>query len=182
MEGPAPLLVVLSGVSGSGKSSVARELARRCGFCYLEGDDFHSREARERMGQGKPLDDTWRAPWIESIRNHLRCIAEERQDCVLAFSGLKKRYRDALRGNGFRVLFLLLTAERDVIRARLERRRGHFMPPALLDSQLDALELPREEPDVLLIDATPPLEEVVSRAVRAVPACAPCPGGLASRL
>lgn len=159
-----PRLVVVSGVSGSGKSSVARELARRCGLCYLEGDDFHSRAAKARMAQGIPLDDAWREPWIDTICEHLRCLAADGRECVLAFSGLRRRYREPLRHLGFQSCFLLLKAPRDVVAARLEERQGHFMPPSLVDSQFQALEEPAGEEDLIPLDASPPLEEVVARA------------------
>lgn len=176
----APLLVIVMGVSGAGKSTVSQALAERCGYVYLDADDFHSTEARAHMAAGKPLTDVMRMPWVGTICAHLRKLATEGTHAVLAFSGLRKAHREPLRHCGYRVQFLFLDGDRDTIAARLNGRTGHFMPTSLLDSQFASLERPDDEPDVQALDITPPLTQLLDRAVRLVQsknagqdACAP---------
>ena len=152
------------GVSGSGKSTIARALAARCGYHYLEGDDYHSEESRSRMAKGIPLSEEMRKPWIQTICNHLQQLANSGEDCVLAYSGLKKSHRNPLRQTGFSVTFLFLDGDKATIRQRIENRKGHFMPSQLLDSQFDTLERPSDEPDVLRLDITLPLQKVIEQA------------------
>lgn len=160
-----PFLIVIFGVSGSGKSTLAKELARHCALRYLDADNFHSREARSLMARGIPLDDELRGPWIAAISDHLRRLAREGEDVVLAFSGLKKRYREPLRHSGFRTLFLFLDYDRSLVRQRLAEREDHFMSPELLDSQFDALERPLDEPDVLPLQQAGSPSRVRDRAL-----------------
>lgn len=172
-----PFLIVIFGVSGSGKSTLAKEIARYCALRYLDADNFHSREARGLMARGIPLDDALREPWIAAISDHLRGLAREGEDVVLAFSGLKKRYREPLRRTGFRTLFLFLDYDRALVGRRLAAREDHFMPAELLDSQFDALERPVDEPDVLALEQTGSPSQVRDRALALLRArgflCAP---------
>lgn len=141
---PAQVLVVM-GVSGSGKSTVAALLAERLGWRFVDGDAFHSPEHVARMQAGLALDDRDRAPWLAAIAAWIdgRIAAGERG--VIACSALKRAYRDVLVAGRPGVRIVYLAGSRAVIAARLARRRGHFMPVALLDSQFAALEPP--EPD-----------------------------------
>lgn len=160
----APLLVVVMGVAGSGKSSLGKALAKQRRWCYLDADNFHSVESRNHMAAGKPLTDAMRTPWIAAICQRLRQLAEDQTHTVLAFSGLKKAHREPLRHCGFRVLFLHLTGDREILAQRLSARTDHFMPASLLDSQLESLETPKDEPDVHPLNLGPPLEELLEQA------------------
>jgi len=159
-----PLLVVVMGVAGSGKSSLGEALAQARRWCYLDADDFHSQESRSHMAAGKPLTDAMRAPWIADICRRLRQLAEDQSHTVLAFSGLKKAHREPLRHCGFKVLFLYLTGDREILARRLSARTDHFMPASLLDSQLESLESPEDEPDVHPLPLGPPLNELLHQA------------------
>ena len=161
----APLLVIIMGVSGAGKSTVSQALAERCGYLYLDADDFHSTEARAHMAAGKPLTDAMRIPWVQTICQHLSKLATDGTHVVLAFSGLRKAHREPLRHCGYRAQFLFLDGDRDTIASRLQARTGHFMPTSLLDSQFASLERPDAEPDVHALDVTPPLEQLLDQAV-----------------
>ncbi len=166
----ASRLIVVMGVSGCGKSSVASALADHYGFLFLDADDFHSQAARERMASGQPLTDEMRAPWVESIRTYLQQRAAEGKDCILAFSGLRKQHRDRIRTSGLKTVFLFLEGGKTVIGTRLQQRTNHFMNPGLLDSQFDSLEKPLQEADVIVLDISPPLETVVSQAIASLDA------------
>lgn len=138
--GAPAILIVVMGVSGSGKSSLAKALAEHYGYGYLDGDDFHDSVARSRMASGLPLTDDMRAPWVTSICQHLQTRAKQNQHSVLAFSGLRSMHRNQLRSAGLNTLFLFLCGERATIQDRLSKRTGHFMSPSLLNSQFDTLE------------------------------------------
>lgn len=161
----APLLVVVMGVSGAGKSTVSQALAERCGYLYLDADDFHSADARAHMAAGKPLTDAMRIPWVETICKYLHKLAADGTHVVLAFSGLRKAHREPLRCCGYRAKFLFLDGDRDIIAARLQARTDHFMPTSLLDSQFASLERPDAEPDVHALDVTPALDQLLDQAV-----------------
>lgn len=160
-------LIIVMGVSGSGKSTLAKALADIYGYQYLDGDDFHSAESRSLMAEGVPLTDDQRAPWVAAIKQRLQDNANHHIHTILAFSGLKQKHRDELRTAGLRTLFLYLNGNRDIIQDRINNRKGHFMAPALLDSQFASMEDPLNEQDVFLIDVWPTLAQVVeqSRAV-----------------
>ena len=149
------------GVSGVGKSTLGRRLARRWGFAFVEGDEFHPHQNITKMRRGLPLEDADRWPWLEKI------CKEVSSESVVACSALTRSYRDFLRKSlpNFPVRFLLLHGSKDVLSERMAGREGHFMPPELLASQLEALELPSaDEPDVQVLDANLLLEELVELA------------------
>jgi gluconokinase len=162
------MLIIIAGVAGSGKSTVAREVARVCALRYLDADDYHSPEARALMAAGTPLSEEMRLPWIETICRHLEQLAAEGRDCVLAFPGLKKAHRDPLRTAGFNATFIYLEGERNLIQQRLDNRKDHFMRADLLDSQFRELESPVNESDVYFIDISVPLANVVNQAMRVI--------------
>ncbi len=139
--------IVVMGVSGSGKSVVGRALADRLAVPFCDGDDLHPAINTAKMAAGEPLDDADRAPWLDRIAAWMR----ERSDGVMACSALKRRYRDRLRDAVPGACFVFLNVPRAVLERRLTRRAGHFMPPALLASQIDALERPRDEPNVIAV-------------------------------
>jgi gluconokinase len=156
-------LVVIMGVEGVGKTTVGRKLAEELGVEFVDGDDEHSPEAKERMAAGIPLDDEWRAPWLDRLDAILREHAST--GLVLACSALTHQYRRRLTRGVAHVAFVALVAPREVLEKRVAGRRGHFAGTSLLDSQLQTLEL---GDDVKTVDATGPVDEVVDAAVRAV--------------
>jgi gluconokinase len=161
-------LIIVMGVSGSGKSSLAKALADHYGYVYLDGDDFHSQEARDRMAKGLPLTDAMRLPWVIRMREYFRDAARNHQHSTLAFSGLKRAHRDELRRAGLKTIFLFLHSDKDTIQTRVNKRAGHFMAPSLVDSQFDSLEEPNHEADVFQIDVHAPFEQVLALAIRVV--------------
>jgi carbohydrate kinase (thermoresistant glucokinase family) len=153
------------GVSGSGKSTIARALADRLGWDFAEGDSLHPAANVAKMAAGTPLTDDDRWPWLDRIA---AWIADERtagRSGVITCSALRRRYRDVLRGAGVR--FVYLRGSRALLAERMERRVGHFMPTSLLDSQLETLEEPSPDEDALSVDVggTPEqaVEEIVTR-------------------
>ncbi len=146
-----PVLVIM-GVSGSGKSTVAGLLAGRLGWDFAEGDDLHPASNVAKMQAGQPLTDEDRWPWLESIAGWIRQHTGTGTPGVVTCSALKKRYRDVLRGEG--VVFVFLDGSKDRISDRLASRHGHFMPPALLESQFEALEAPTPEENAITLSAS----------------------------
>jgi len=163
------LVVVVMGVSGSGKTTVGRRLAGRLGVPYAEADEFHPPANIEKMSAGRPLTDEDRWPWLGAVADWVTERAAQRGG-VVGCSALKRSYRDLLRSAADRVWFLHLDGSRALIADRITGRSGHFMPPALLDSQFADLEpLDPDEPGLILDVAAAP-EEIVETAVRALPA------------
>jgi len=151
------MIVVLMGVTGSGKTTVGRMLAAELGWNYYDADDFHSPANIEKMKRGIPLDDADRKPWLEALRDLIRNRLERSENCVLACSALKKGYRDYLLIDE-RVRLIYLRGSYELIKKRLSERRGHYMNPQLLDSQFETLEEPEGH---LTIDASLPADEIV---------------------
>ena len=135
------MIAVVMGVSGSGKTTVGRLIAARLGWVFVEGDDLHPEANRRKMATGTPLSDEDRWPWLERIAARMRRCDREGRSMVVACSALRRSYRERLRGCGADVQFLHLIGAPELLRDRLERREGHFMPAGLLDSQLATLEL-----------------------------------------
>jgi gluconokinase len=128
------------GVSGSGKSEIGKRLAARLGVMHIEGDDFHPAANVEKMRAGIPLSDQDRHGWLLNLQSQIRQAREQGRGLVLSCSALKRRYRNILRGGDPDLAFIHLDGPRDLIAARMQARRGHFMPAALLDSQFRDLE------------------------------------------
>jgi gluconokinase len=160
-------LVVVMGVSGSGKSTVGAGVAELLAVPFAEADDFHPPANAASMAEGVPLTDEDREPWLDRIAEWLT----RHQDAggVIACSALARRYRDRLQRAAPGVFFLHLDGSAELIAERLRARRGHFMPVSLLRSQLDTLEElePYERGAVVGIDGTP--DEVSARALAALP-------------
>jgi gluconokinase len=154
--------VVVMGVSGSGKSTVAEMLAERLGWGMAEGDDLHSAENKAKMASGRPLTDDDRIPWLESIRDHLD---KQPTNMVVTCSALKKSYRDILRTARGRVRFLHLHGSPTVLAERMRSRTGHFMPSTLLISQLETLEQLQPDEDGTVVDIDRSTEEIVEEAL-----------------
>src|SRR4029453_13875136 len=159
-----PVLVIM-GVSGSGKSTVAGVLSGKLGWELAEGDDLHPESNVAKMQSGQPLTDDDRWPWLEKIADWIRSHTDTGTPGIITCSALKKRYRDVLRGEN--VVFVFLQGSKEKISDRLASRHGHFMPPALLQSQFEALEEPTAEENhiSLSVSASPAeeAEEVIKR-------------------
>jgi gluconokinase len=152
------MVIVLMGVSGSGKTTVGRLLARQLGWTYHEADDYHSRASVEKMRGGVPLDDADRRPWLEALRDLIRGCLERGESAVLACSALKESYRQFLLIDE-RVVLVYLKGDYELIRRRLGARRGHYMNPNLLASQFDTLEEPAAAAARVNVSSSP--EEIV---------------------
>ena len=159
-----PGLVVCMGVSGCGKSTLARALAEAYGLVFIEADDLHGAENRAHMAAGRPLSDAMREPWIRRLGVRLQAERERGSACTLAFSGLRRAHRERLRELGFATLFLHLVADPAVIADRMARRRGHYMPVSLLDSQFADLQPTDDEADVVTLDTGRPFADVLAAA------------------
>ncbi|APG04025.1 gluconate kinase [Luteibacter rhizovicinus DSM 16549] len=161
------MIIIVMGVSGSGKSTIGEGLATRLGQPFIDGDSLHPAANREKMAHGIPLDDTDRQPWLEAIVATMDEHRERGEALVLACSALKRRYRDFLRGGHDDVRFVYLHASHALLVERLGHRSGHFFDPSLLDSQLATLEEPSaEEAFRVEVGSTP--AETIERIVRAL--------------
>ena len=156
------------GVSGCGKTTVAIELAKQLNYLFIEADDFHSEQAKAHMASGKPLTDNMRLPWIERVRKELMQKSHNHQNSVLSFSGLRRAHRQALRNIFDTTIYLHMIAPYDVIMQRMTLRDDHFMPPELLESQLAALEPNINESDMIDLDATQEIAQLVHQGMKAV--------------
>jgi gluconokinase len=136
------VIIVLMGVSGSGKTTVGKPLSEALGWEFLDADDFHPPANKEKMARGIPLTDADRGPWLDALGEALRDRAGAGRDVVLACSALKQAYRDRLSAAPG-VRFVYLKGDTATLRQRLETRHGHFFRPELLESQLEALEEPK---------------------------------------
>lgn len=139
-----PSVIVVMGVAGSGKSTHARALAASLGWDFADADDFHPPANIRKMSSGTPLDDTDRAPWLAALRAEIASRLAGNRPLVLACSALKQAYRDTLLVDRARMRFVFLHGTPEVLAARLASRTGHFAGPALLASQLAALEPPTD--------------------------------------
>lgn len=152
---------VVMGVSGCGKSTVGQALAQELGVPFVEGDQFHPAANVAKMSAGMPLDDADRAGWLLALKAQIREARERGTGLVLSCSALKRRYRDLLRQGDPALRFAHLDGPRELIAARMQARAGHYMPPALLDSQLRDLEaLQSDEAGVLLDIGSAPGQQV----------------------
>ena len=151
MGSKTPCALVVMGVSGSGKSTVAALVAERLGWTFADGDDFHTPESIARMQEGHPLDDAARQPWLGRIRAWIDARVAAGENAVVACSALKRAYRRTLIGDPRRVRIVFLEGSRAVIQDRILARHGHFMPASLLDSQFAALEPPGPEEDPITV-------------------------------
>jgi gluconokinase len=159
-------IAVLMGVSGSGKTTIARGVAAREGWRLVEGDSFHPPANVAKMHAGTPLTDEDRWPWLRAIAHEIDAMRARGEPAVVACSALKRAYRDILIGARQDVALVYLQGSRQLIAARLAARTGHFMPPTLLDSQFATLEEPREDEHPIVVSIMPPSEVVIDEVVR----------------
>jgi gluconokinase len=159
------MVIVLMGVSGSGKTTVGERLARALGAEFAEGDAYHPPANVEKMRSGHPLDDADRQPWLERLSAEIDGWLERGQDVVLACSALKRSYRDILSGGRRQVRFVYLRGSETLIHHRLAHRHGHYMPASLLKSQFAALEEPE---DAIEVDIDRDPDAIVASILAAV--------------
>lgn len=165
MNGPEKTVIIVMGVTGSGKTTIARLLAGELGWRQTEADDLHSPENVAKMAAGIPLTDSDRAPWLRLI---CRRVDETEGDQVVTCSALRRRYRDILRTANARVRFLHLNGSRDTIGSRLGARTDHFMPPSLLASQIVTLEPLNADEDGASVDIDGTPRAILHRALEAL--------------
>lgn len=175
-----PCALVVMGVSGSGKSTVADQLASRLAWTYEDGDRFHPASNVAKMHAGHPLTDEDRWPWLKAIAGEIDRVCMAGEHAVIACSALKRAYRDVLVHGRSDVRIVFLKGTQPLIADRLARRKGHFMPPGLLDSQFSTLEPPdaSEDPVTVSIDAS--VETIVDDIVSQL-GLAPMDNGMTSR-
>jgi gluconokinase len=156
-----PVVLIVMGVSGVGKSTVGMPLADRLGWPFRDGDGFHPPENVEKMRSGTPLTDEDRTPWLEAIAAWIEQRRKDGTHGVIACSALKRAYRDILRAGHGDVRFVFLEGPRDLIAARLADGKGHYMPASLLDSQLATLEPPQADEDPITVSVAGEPEQIV---------------------
>jgi gluconokinase len=158
------MIVVLMGVSGSGKTTVGKLLAEKLAWPFADADEFHPASNIEKMRRGSPLTDNDRFPWLRSLREYIDEVADRDGNLVLACSALSHDYRQYLTADNSRhVRYVYLEGSEELIASRLAKREGHFMPPSLLRTQFEALEPPH---DAVRIDIAPPPDVIVVSIMR----------------
>lgn len=166
-------LFIILGVSGSGKSTVAKQLAESLDYSFIDADDFHSDSAKEKMAAGEALTDELRSQWMQHLQRFLMIKARQKTSVVLAHSGLKKVHRDMLRVLGFKPHFFFLEGSESLIAERMQKRSEHFFPVDLLHSQFQTLEHPKlsqqkgEELDVNIISIEQSINAIVTQVEHA---------------
>jgi gluconokinase len=164
-----PLVLVVMGVSGSGKTTVGKLLAERLGWPYQEGDALHPPENVAKMSSGTPLTDADRIPWLQRVADRIDVWRVNGETGVITCSALKRAYRDIIIGDRTDVGLVYLRGSRKLIGRRMAARKGHFMPTALLDNQFATLQEPSAEERTITVDVdgTPP--EIVDEILRRLP-------------
>jgi carbohydrate kinase (thermoresistant glucokinase family) len=162
-----PLRLIVMGVSGCGKSTMATALGQRLGLQMVDGDDLHLPESVAKMRAGIALEDADRWPWLDRIGHYL--AQAEGNGRVVACSALKRVYRDRIRAQAGDVCFVFLDGDFDLIQQRMQQRVGHYMQPGLLDSQFRTLEKPQaDETDVIRLPITEPVQDMVAQTLQAL--------------
>ena len=157
------------GVAGSGKTTLANQLAEKLGVPFVEGDSLHPAANVKKMSSGQPLTDEDRWPWLSAIGERMEVERATGHGVVVACSALKHSYRDCLRSKVHgKMHFILLDGSRQTISDRMKQRKGHFMPPALLDSQFAALEKPTSDEHAVILDISHKPSELVEEAVKSI--------------
>jgi gluconokinase len=158
------MIVVVIGVSGSGKSTIGTALARAIGCQFLEGDTLHSQANIDKMSRGIPLDDDDREPWLAEVHKRMADASERGMDLVVACSALKQAYRQTLE-RGLELKWVYLKGSHALFRSRLQQRTAHFMKANMLESQFDALEEPS---NAIIVDAASSPEVIVERILQQI--------------
>ena len=170
-RGSPPILVIM-GVSGAGKSTIAEELAARLGWSFMEGDTLHPKVNVAKMHAGIPLTDADRLPWLERVAAWIDGQRARKQPGIITCSALRRSYRRIIIGDRPEVRLVYLRGGRDLIARHLAERDGHFMPASLLQSQIDTLEEPGPEEDPLTVDVGQPASQVAETIIRLLGASA----------
>lgn len=183
-KGVRPSSYVIMGVCGCGKTTVGKALAAQLGIEFVDADDHHPEENKNKMKAGLPLDDHDRQPWLETLS---RILGNSDKPVALACSALKEKYRQTLLGGGVeldeetnkrnpsRIRFVFLSASQSAIEQRLANRKGHFFNPSLVTSQFEALEPPSPSEGILTVDATLTPDDIVSLVLSST-----CPSPISS--
>jgi carbohydrate kinase (thermoresistant glucokinase family) len=164
------MILIVMGVSGSGKSTVASAMNQTLHWAYQEGDELHPPANVQKMHAGIPLTDADRAPWLAAVRHWIDAQLESGVSGMVTCSALKRTYRVGLVAGRPQVRLLYLKADRATLEKRLERRTGHFMPAGLLASQLETLEPPQADERPIVVEVAGGLDETVRAALTAVEA------------
>lgn len=164
------MIIVVMGVSGSGKTTVGERLAARLGCGFSDADQFHGEANKAKMARGIPLTDEDRWPWLQAMHQAIEEQAEKGGNHVFACSALKRQYRDLLRGNVAGLMLVFLHGPAAILAERVARRRGHFFDPALLEDQLQVLEAPGPD-EALALDIRKTPAELVERIIQAMKSC-----------
>ncbi len=162
----SPAVLVVMGVSGCGKSTIASMLAHRLHWIYEDGDWLHPESNVAKMHRGEPLDDADRWPWLHAIADWIDAMRRKGAHGIVACSALKRAYRDILIGDRKDVRLIFLKGDRALIAQRIRARADHFMPAALLDSQCAALEEPTVDERPIVVSIVPHPREIVETIVR----------------
>ena len=157
-----PVVLVLMGVSGCGKTTVAAILAGRLGWEFEEGDALHPQSNIDKMKAGHALDDDDRAPWLQRVAGWAEACLGARASGVITCSALKRSYRDVINRRGSGIVFVYLAGSHDLVAARLAARHGHFMPSTLLDSQFADLQEPAPDEPAIRVDIGPAPSEIAT--------------------
>lgn len=165
MSVQTPRILLITGVAGSGKTTIGKRAAAALGWPYFEADDFHSAANKAKMAAGTPLDDADRAPWLAAIRAKMDEVRATGQHAVFTCSALKEKYRDVLTGGTKDVVLIYLAGDFNTILERVSRRRGHYMKGDMVRSQFEALEPPK---DALTLDVRIAPEEILKKILAAV--------------
>ena len=169
-----PRILIVMGVSGSGKSTVARALANRLAWTFAEGDEFHPPENIAKMHAGQPLDDRDRIPWLEIIAAWIDTRLRAGEPGIVTCSALKRSYRDFLTKGRPQVLFVYLKGSMETVSEHLAGRGGHFMPASLLPTQFEVLEEPASDERFIAIDTARPVEIVLTEIENYLRHCDGC--------
>ena len=163
---PAPHALILMGVSGSGKTTIGEQLARRIGWRYEDADTFHPASNVAKMSAGQPLTDEDRWPWLRAIADEIDRASDAGERIVIGCSALRRVYRDALVHGRNDIRIVYLQGTQALIAERLGQRKGHFMPPGLLTSQFGTLEPPTPDEHAVIVSIDAPVETVVENVLR----------------
>lgn len=169
LNGTVRMIVVIMGVSGSGKTTIGERLAARLGCGFSDADQYHGAANKAKMAEGIALTDEDRQPWLDAMHNAIVERVRQGADHVFACSALKRWYRDVLRGNVAEVRLVFLHGPPEILAERVRNRRGHFFDPALLDDQLAVLEPPGPE-EAMAVDIRLTPDEIVEQIVQGLAA------------
>ena len=170
-SGAGPSAIIVMGVSGSGKTSIAETLAELLHLHFVEGDQLHPASNVEKMSKGIPLTDEDRMPWFDRIGEVMKESLGKGRSVIVSCSALKVSYRERLRAAaGGHLFFIYLEGSKELLTRRMGERKGHFMPVSLLESQLATLEAPKGEPGVVTVDIDDTVETIAAEAAKGLAA------------